>query len=60
MTPGAARHRLFAAVVVAVVATGSTLDQEAPRPPLAWQSGCLAIDAGLETHAVRYSISGTW
>jgi hypothetical protein len=51
---------LFAAATVASLASGPILAQQAPKPAWAWQSGGLALDAGLETYTSFYSMSGTW
>jgi len=60
MSTRIARVCLLAATVVAALSGGRVLAQQAPKPAWAWQSGDLALDAGLETYSAFYSMSGTW
>ena len=59
MSPLTARLCLLAAVAAAL-ASRPALAQQAPPPAWAWQSGGLALDAGLETYTAHYEMSGTW
>jgi hypothetical protein len=54
------RTCLFTFVAVAALAGGPALAQQAPKPAWSWQSGRLAVDAGLDTYTAFYSMSGTW